>query len=546
MDTKEIITKEIFTIESLPPEQRARSIIASPYTGQIMANMPVQDIHLILKESWEDDASILLNYVSEKQFPSLVDLDCWRAETLSIPNFLNWMETLLTASEQSYVRAMESLDIEIVMILFQDHMEVTPAVQSDDNIPDLMDAGFESLDSMFFFRFLRDDEENRILRECLKTIFSSLPSLYFDLMSSMGWETRASLEETAYERRVSRLMELGFVPRETALGIYHLQSPERILSKRKDHRLMPVSISGEYRLPGIYKEGLDGPADLIDQAIEHSDDERITTFGFEMVYLVNKVIMADFMPVNDSTEIKRCVGKTRRMVCLGLEIATRQKGLDAKDILNEMNAEALFSLAYNMIVRQQKRLKSVLKYRQMDMIPLSDRNRVEGLMKKRPMYGDRPFEGMDDLKTITSMVGRITAMADIMACLDWEDQADNMEKTNAKNKDALDMENIILTSLASNVTGKGLVFSPLDPDQLRSFLDTTTQLDHAGTRKLMPSFGPDMATLLASVNTGLSRETCHDLSEALVKRLDLEISGLEDTSQIDPRFITCLIVKLRD
>jgi hypothetical protein len=149
---------------------------------------------------------------------------------------------------------------------------------------------------------------------------------------------------------------------------------------------------------------------------------------------------------------------------------------------------------------------------------------------------------MEDLEEITRFVDKIETMARIMPALEWEDQIPNLAGTNTGAN--LDMETIILTSLAVNATTKHPRFRPLIISELLSFLTLTTR--HKGSiHTLVPSFTKDMETYLLGLNDTLDQAVVADLASSLAIRLEEEIGGLKDLDQLDPRFITCFTVKLK-
>ena len=196
-------------------------------------------------------------------------------------------------------------------------------------------------------------------------------------------------------------------------------------------------------------------------------------FLYEMIYLANKIIMADFRPLNNSEEIKHSMEKASSLASLGLSIAMKEKGLSAENVLSDINAETLFSLGYNMIYEQQRRFRLLLKDIEVSMIPERLKEYAEGLLKKRPLFKNKEYSCMEDLEEITRFVDKIETMARIMPALEWEDQIPNLAGTNTGAN--LDMETIILTSLAVNATTKHSRFRPLIISELLSFLSLTTR-----------------------------------------------------------------------
>jgi hypothetical protein len=295
-------------------------------------------------------------------------------------------------------------------------------------------------------------------------------------------------------------------------------------------------------LPTIYLEQFSQERGLLVTELEKTSSETRQRFLYEMIYLANKIIMADFRPLNNSDEIKHSMEKASSLASLGLSIAMKEKGVSADAVLSEINAETLFSLGYNMIYEQQRRLRLLLNDVEVSMIPERLKVYAEGLLKKRPLFKDKEYSRIEDLEEVTRFVDKIETMARIMSALEWEDQIPNLAGTNTGAN--LDMETVILTSLAVNATTQRSSFRPLTAAELTAFLSQATRL-MGGVRISAPMFVNDLETYLLGLNTTLDRALITDIASSLTARMEDEIGGLGDLDQLDPRFISCFTVNIK-
>jgi hypothetical protein len=260
-----------------------------------------------------------------------------------------------------------------------------------------------------------------------------------------------------------------------------------------------------------------------------------------MIYLANKLVMADCRPLNDSRGIRLSMEKASSMVTLGLRAAMREKGLPAESILNSINAETLFSLGYNMIYVQQRRLRLLLNDFERSMIPEHMRELTDGLLRKRPLYRDREFSSIEDLDEVSLLMDRLEAMAAILPHLNRDLRIQDLTGTNTGAE--VDLESIILTSLPVNIMCRETWFRPISRDELLDFLSRATRIK-GSRRTVHDAFRKELSGYLTTLEGSLDPGRADDIAGILSMRLEEEIRGMRDLSSLDPRFITCLVVKL--
>lgn len=530
------VTAEASRILSLAPAQRAQAIIDSPFTAEILERLPTQDAYLIIKESFGSDSSILLQYSPPERIGDFIDLDCWEGDTLVPDNLCAWIAELAQASTETLLDALENLDPSLVILLFQPHLQVVITQPTDDNIPELIENGYETFDNNYFFTFDELSEQTQILRTLLDTLFLHNQDLYYRVLEGVRWELPSEMEETAYQQRALRLMELGFPPPDEAKSIYRHDLPARIIARGLRSDQIPRMEDNDYLLPSLYREAITQGALVAATDLDDATRER---FGFELVYLANKVVMADYQPLNDAQAIRCATAKAAAMTSLGLAIAMRESLQSAQAVLDRLNAEALFSLAFNTLSLVRNRLKGILEGVAPHMIPPSQREQSEDLLRTFPLYAGRVFSSLAELDQATNLVERLAALRAIIHHIPWKGHV--LDNTNI-GLEGLDMENIILTALAVNIATRELTFRPLTPAELIAFLAQTTTYSQQH-RHCKPGFKEDLSALLLGLDNSLAEHRIHDMAVGLIQRLEDEISALKDLNGIDPRFLTCLVVR---
>lgn len=541
MAKKLSLKDEISRVLAYTPSERARGIIDSPYTKQILDQLPPQEAYIVIKESWGMDSQILLQYVSPESVCRFIDLDCWEQDSFSVDSLMEWLMELYNASFETLIEAFETIDLEILVLLFQNYIEVVHVRPTDEHIPDLIDEGFESLDNTYFYRIISDDDRSHFVKEMLSILFTHDQDLYSSILEAVMYELKTTSEETSYERRSLRLMELGFPSPDEALEVYRHIRPEKLLNQGILKEKTPVITKHLHMLPAVYLEQFSQGGSLLVRALDKTPEETRERFMYEMIYLANKIVMADFRPLNDREGIRLSMEKASSLATLGLGVAMREKRLPAEAVLNSMNAETLFSLGYNMVYVQQRRLKLLLNDIESSMIPEHMRELADGLLKKRPQYRDLQFSSIEELEEVSLAMDRLEAMAAIVSHLNWEARIPDLSSTNTGA--GLDVEAIILTSLALNIVGGEMGFRPISRDELLDFLSRTTRLK-GGLRHAHAAFRGELALHLTSMVGSLDPDMAEDIAAMLMARLEEEAGGVKDIKQLDPRFITCFCVRL--
>lgn len=495
---------------------------------------------MIVKDSWGSDSQILLQYIPPETVCQLIDLDCWEKDSLSIENVMEWLLEIYNASAETLQETLNVIDLDLIILLFQTNMEVIQVVPTDEDISDILAQGYESYDDVYFFRFTCDDEKIQLLKDMLSLLFSHYQNIYYGIMEGVMWQLKSSMEENIFERRTFRLMEMGFPPPDEAMSIYRRTPPERLLKAGIRKEKVPLMDISESVLPSLYMDHISENKGLIVKALENSDPLTRDRFIYETIYLSNKIIMADYCSLNDINEIRKSIDKATSIASLGLAVIMKENKSGIDNVLEDVNAETLFSLGYNLVSKQQQRLKTILMDIDISMIPESMNEYVDGLLVKRPLYKDTDFSTIEQLDQVTQSIDRIDAFSRIIKDLEWDKQIKFLDRTNTGTRP--DMETIILTCAAINFIEQRSCFRPLSKPELLHFLHRTTCLDSSGTRYFLPDIRNDLAGFLLSFDSTLDISLIQDAASLLIRRLEAEISGIADLDDIDVRFISCFVV----
>jgi hypothetical protein len=337
-------------------------------------------------------------------------------------------------------------------------------------------------------------------------------------------------------------MEMGFPPPDEAMGIYRRTPTSKLLDAGLSKEKIPVIDKEQALLPALYMDHLSEARSLIADAISSSREETRDRYIFEMIYLANKIIMADYCPLNEVEGLKRSIENASAITSLGLAAAVRGQKKQAREVLENSNAETLFAIGYNLILDQKARLREILNRVDLTMIPGHLSRYVDGLMKKRPLFGNIEFSDMEQLKEVTLDIDRIGAMATLMEQLGWSRDQERLSGTNTDVD--TDMEAVVITAIAVNAVKGELFFRPLHLAELREFIGKASKMASGGRRLLAPEFRKSLTSFLQSLETSLDKVLLADIESLILNRIEEELAGLKKVEDLDPRFISCFVVNL--
>lgn len=540
MDNAKELAIEITKVLSCQPEEKAKAIIDSPYCEEILQGIPVQDAYMIIKDNFSGDSQFLLPYVKPERIATFIDIDCWKGDIPSIEGIFEWLTELVNAADDVLMDALNVIDLELLILLFYPYMKVTVMSPTDDDIPELLEAGFETFDNNYFFAFADDTEETRLLRFILERSFLYNQDMYFRILEGVRWELPSSMEETAFHHRSIRLTELGFPPSEEASEIYSRKPTTGIMSSKIRSDQIPVIGEKEkYFLPAVYNERISGN-DILVSAISETDPGTVEGFAFEMMYLANKVMMADYRPLNDTDSLKASVDKAVALTSLGLSVAMRRKGKDAAAIMKSMTAEMLFSLGFNVLVEQQDRLRRCLKGVGQGFIPMSCRDIAESLLRKYPVTISDRFITIDDVDNANESIDRLELMREIISGIDLKRVS--LDGANI-DIEGMDLENVVLTMAALNAISGENSLRPLKREEFIAFVDTVTVVKEK-KRTVKKKFADGLQGFLSALAPRSGLHSIAGTADQLCRRLETELAGFKSVEEINPRYITCLIIRL--
>jgi len=293
------------------------------------------------------DAVWILEYATPEQIAACVDLDVWNGTTLDRSSLDLWIDAFAEAGPDRFLRAIRSLDPELVVLFLRSRIRAEQKPPRDDQDWE-PPADSTTIDGQFYFSALRPNDDLAAIVAMLRTLFQNEYWTYFRMMQGVIWELDFDNEEWSLRWRTQRLQDLGFPPWDEAMRIYRYLRPEERARVPKDAR--PLAMVGEWHLP-VWIPGLPtGPAAQhpIFDAIAGLDAEERSACFYAFVALSNKVAVADRMRLSDAESTPRAIDKAARFASAGLEYICAEQSIEPTDLLRAVSVERLFSVGANL------------------------------------------------------------------------------------------------------------------------------------------------------------------------------------------------------
>ena len=328
-----------------PMRRRKLVLELLPEPETVIPLLPEAELCFTVKALGLADAGWLLAHATAEQLVVAMDLDVWTGYEINRPALSDWLRALAHTPRSALLRALQSLDPELFVLLLQSRVEVflKPAGDEDWQPPE----GGKTLEGQFYYRAIADDDDLEDVDIALHALFEEDYWRYFRMLQGVIWELPSNEEEFALRWRTGRLQDLGFPPREEALSIYAFLEVEQLDAIPDAGAPLDVA---PWRLP-VWIPSLpaaDSEGHRIFRAIaELEDDERQACF-YAFVALANKVAVADDLPLSDAESTPQAIEKTARTVDAGLDHITSRHELGDAQVLRSVSLERLFRVGANL------------------------------------------------------------------------------------------------------------------------------------------------------------------------------------------------------
>jgi len=450
-------------------------ILSLPRPGDFIRTLSCQDFYWLIKKIGADDSLPLLQLASEEQWQYILDLEIWDRDLFHLERAAGWFQRLILADGERFARWLIEGDDDQYLIHYFLHRSLEIVNSEEKDFPnDLND--FFSLDGVFYFR-AKDANLQTTIDTLLRLIAADEFARYYNLLVNVPMVIPAELEEELYRQRNVRLAEQGFLPREEALIIYAPLEEGKLASIYP--AVLPISVSDvdtpSPQLPLLFipQEGV-----LAYALTQINDPLLLDRLRLEFAGLVNTIISADGLPIEELEDLEGTVKKAADYLNLALENLCTENIGQAKEILTNYALMDLFRMGYTYLLKLHWKAKrsykeSWFKNKGLDFSFWGQQrgNILEGLLRMEPLLYDpanpegylyRRFSRRKDLSLCEKNLQEIIVMDKLLG---------QIERSYSLPEEAkgITFSNLIFTLWARKVLESNVSFTPLSMEELRSF-----------------------------------------------------------------------------
>jgi hypothetical protein len=338
------IDAQVALVCESPLARRAELLGLVSEPEQVIPRMPPAELCFVAKAVGLEGAGWLLEHATEEQIAAAIDLDAW---TESVPDRARlgaWLAVLADAGEETLLRAAHALDFELLTLHLRARLSVYLGGRDDAaDVP----AGALSLDGQFHLIPFESGDDLEDVLALLQTLFQQDYWFYHRLLQAVSAELDSEIEEWALRWRSGRLQDLGFPPLEDAKRIYAYVRSEQLGRLPPEPHALEV---GEWPLP-VWMPSLPVGRDaepLLFRTLAALPEAERRPLLFAFLALVNRIAVADALPLGDAETQPAAMAKAARVASLGLAHLAHENGALPADVLRRATLERLFVVGANL------------------------------------------------------------------------------------------------------------------------------------------------------------------------------------------------------
>jgi len=549
----------------LPAKERMELMLHAPKPMRLVRSLPDSEFYLTVREIGPTDALPLLALASSDQLTHVLDLESWRHQRFDPKRAGAWVALLIEAGEPVVRRVLRSTDDEMLTLLFQQWVRVTP-IELDEgggvelhsvHRPETGDErGIVSPDGAYRFSPIIP-EHTPAVQQLARIFYRSQRARFDRILWSAVYEMPADLEEQTLQWRSSRLEEHGFPPWEEALSVYAPPAgvrvhPQPLRSKDADALQAPHSPLRILSSGGV-----------LGRILEELPDEAREGALHELISVANRLLVANAADTGDPEAHRATVRTAAGYIDIALEARGADGSPEAIAVLREIPLIELFREGYTRAAKLQKSARNLMDQgwasahpNSLELLDSPVRERIKRLLDTRPNYLEiledgrmaaRPFRRqieIDETRVALEMASLIGRLMVEHLGLDVE-QA--MEQGAVSETETPRFSAYLLTLLAWHSTRSALRGDPLPPDVATDFLR-----EIASARTAPPQAAAEaLETLLQKMAlsfalTETETTILRSFGRAALERLSAECGSMDPSIPVDSRFVNCLLVEVKE
>ncbi|MBI4382574.1 MAG: hypothetical protein HY579_00890 [Nitrospinae bacterium] len=339
--------------------ERLDMLFLSPRGIETVRALPPEEIYYMVKEMGEQETLPILSVISEDQLQYIFDVEWWLEDKFLPQRALHWLALLDQCSDPQALNWFLTEEFEPKVMVLQSLIKVCKRDEMTDRYEGTEDLPHITLDGVYDIYF-KVPEARPALEKTLKLLRTDCEKVYLSLMEAAIWYPVTPTVESAYRWRVFRAAERGIPEFEEAIAIYSRLDPEALKTGTPSPE--DFSEGGKYAAAPRYPlADADGSAFFGQCLGLIADAARTEAIRWELVYLANKVIVADRRDPSTLETQTAVMRKVLGYVNIGLEAGAEGDIHKGEKLLERAWIQSLFQAGYGQLLHLKWQAETLLK-----------------------------------------------------------------------------------------------------------------------------------------------------------------------------------------
>ncbi|MCP3142469.1 DUF6178 family protein [Pyxidicoccus xibeiensis] len=391
----------------LSPRQRVDALLEAPDARKLVRSLPPEDLYVTIQELGLADATELVQLASPAQFRAFVDLGGWQRDKLDPHAVLTWLRAARGGVDdaEEFLRKVHAVDLEVVEYLLREFTEVHDLEENPDVNP--QGVTMETPEGRYLVEFKLEGVEMSAMRSLVNDLIAENPFEAVRLFEAVRWEIPSEMEESAFQFRRGRLLDLGFPSLEDAVALF----------SRVDVPPAPDVT----RAPGAALAATGGHVDYLEAAFRGLTMLERENAEDELRGVANAALVAELADPGDLDATRRVGEMVRDYLSLGLEHLTAADPGRATDVLRDTPLRRVFQVGFTLTLQLKFRADRLVKapgalLEGVLMVLPEEAAAIEALRRKRPRRALRvdgaepvPFRSLREVASSEALLARAEA-----------------------------------------------------------------------------------------------------------------------------------------
>ncbi|WP_342381429.1 DUF6178 family protein [Myxococcus stipitatus] len=394
----------------LSPKRRMDALLDGEDARAVVRALPPESLYLTIQEVGLADATELVQLASAAQFRAFVDLGAWTRDKLDAHQALTWLRAARGGFDdtQEFLRKLHALDLEVLELVLREFVVLHDREENPDVNP--QGVTLETPEGRYLVEITAEGVEMSAVRALVNDLIAENPFEAVRLLEAVRWEIPGELEETAFQFRKGRLLDLGFPSLEEAVSLF-----SRVDVGAPRGRAASTALTSAQ-----------GHVDYLEAAFKGLTDVERQNAEDELTGVANAVLVAELADPGDLDAVRRVGEMTRDSLSLGLEHLTGGDPAQATEVLRDTPLRRVFQTGFSLTLQLKFRADRLAKapgavVDGVLMVLPEEAAAVEALRRKRPRRALRvegaepvPFRSLREIAASEAVLARAEAQVEVL------------------------------------------------------------------------------------------------------------------------------------